>query len=173
MKINNKVLVETIGVLTVAASLIFVGLQLMLERRVATAEQYFNRTESAKEDRRTFLLSPLYFQEIEAWWATGERPPYWNEDWRLAKQLNKGEYTVATIHHRVLELQLSILGYDNIYFQYRQELIDENTWKHFRSQIKKAMIADPELTSAIYLNNARPTLLPVIQAIRNEIDAQL
>lgn len=172
MKINNKVLLEMIGVLTVAASLIFVGLQLMLERKVANAEQYFNRTESAKEDRRTYLLSPVYFQEIEEWWATGERPPYWNEDWELAKQLDKGEYTVATIHHRTVELQLSILGYDNIYFQYRQGLMDEETWQHFREQIKRSMTRDPELTSAIYLNNARATLLPVIQKIRNEIDAE-
>lgn len=172
MKINNKVLVEVIGVLTVSASLIFVGMQLLLERKVAIAEQYFNRTESAKEDRRSFLASAIYFQEIEEWWATGERPPYWNEDWKLAKQLDKGEYTVATIRHRTLELQLSILGYDNIYFQYQQGLIDENTWQHFREQIKGAMTADPELTRAIYLNNARATLLPVVQEIRDEIDAK-
>lgn len=172
MKMSNKVVVEMIGVLTVSASLIFVGMQLMLERKIAIAEQYFNRTESAKEDRRSLLLSPIYFQEIEEWWATGERPPYWNEEWKLAKQLDQGAYSVATVRHRTLELQLSILGYDNIYFQYQQGLLDEKTWQHFRGQIKGAMIADPELIRAIYLNNARATLLPVVEDIRDEIDAE-
>ena len=70
MKIDNKALVELVGVLTVTASLVFVGMQLMLDRKVAIAEQYFNRTESAKQDRRTLLLSPVFYQEVEDWWST-------------------------------------------------------------------------------------------------------
>ncbi|MBO1255711.1 hypothetical protein J3L16_08445 [Alteromonas sp. 5E99-2] len=171
MKIGNKALVELIGVLTVTASLVFVGMQLMLDRKIATAEQYFNRTESAKEDRRTLLLSPVFYQEVEDWWSTGERPEYWNEEWEIAKQLDQGKYSVTTLYHRIVELQLSILGYDNVYFQYQQGLINEESWLNFRAQIKSGMIYDPELTRAVYLRHARATIKPIIQEISDEIDS--
>ena len=172
MKVKSKVFVELIGALAVTASLVFVGMQLMLDRKVAVAEQYYNRTESVKEDRRTLLLSPVFFQEIEYWWAIGERPSYWNEDWEIAKQLDRGDYSVTTVFHRIVELQLSILGYDNIYFQYQQGLIDEVTWQHFRAQIKRAVSEDPELTRNVYLHNARAVILPVIQEILHEVDSE-
>lgn len=144
----------------------------MLDRKVAIAEQYFIRTETVKEDLRTLLLSPLFYQEVEDWWATGERPEYWNEEWKIANLLKQGAYSVPTLYHWILELQLSILGYDNIYFQYQQGLIDENTWQGFRARIKSAMVYDPELTRAVYLRQARATIRPVILEISREIDSE-
>ena len=69
-----------IAAIAVVASLVFVGMQLMLDRKVAIAEQYFNRTESVKEDRRMKMVSEAYLQYKEEAWAIGRRPQYWNED---------------------------------------------------------------------------------------------
>ena len=55
MNAKQKEVVEIVGIFAVVASLIFVGMQLMLDRKVALAEQYFNRAESAKADRRAIL----------------------------------------------------------------------------------------------------------------------
>jgi hypothetical protein len=172
MKINNKVLMELIGVLTVTASLVFVGIQLMFDRKVAIADQYFNRTESVKEDRRTLLLSPVFFHDVEKMWALGEKPPHWNDEWEVAKQVNDGTRSIAGVQHRILELQLAIIGYDNIYFQYQQGLIGESSWQHFREQIKRAIKRDSELTRTIYLKHARSTLLPIVQEILLEIELE-
>ena len=51
MRTSKKDIVEIVGIFAVVASLIFVGMQLMLDRKVALAEQYFNRAESVKADR--------------------------------------------------------------------------------------------------------------------------
>lgn len=55
MKASKKELVEIVGIFAVVASLIFVGMQLQLDRKVALAEQYSNRAESVKADRRIIL----------------------------------------------------------------------------------------------------------------------
>ena len=65
MKTSKKELAEIVGIFAIVASLIFVGLQLRLEHKVAMADQYFNRAETVKEDYRTRLLSPEYFRVVE------------------------------------------------------------------------------------------------------------
>ena len=73
MKINLKDSIEIVGIFAVVASLLFVGLQLQLDRKVALADQYFNRAESAKADRRALLDSDDYMIGVEQWWADGGR----------------------------------------------------------------------------------------------------
>lgn len=65
MKTSKKYIVEIAGIFAVVVSLIFVGMQLQLDRKVALADQYFNRAESAKADRRALLESDDYTQFVE------------------------------------------------------------------------------------------------------------
>lgn len=74
MKISSRDFAEIFGAVAVTASLLFVGQQLHLDRKVALADQYFNREESAKADRRSLLESDAYFQDIEESWSLGWRP---------------------------------------------------------------------------------------------------
>jgi len=170
MKIDNKVVVDLLGALVVTASLIFVGMQLLLDRKVALAEQYYNRSETAKDDTRTRMVSQAHYQDAEERWALGERPPYWDEDWDIAKQLKAGEISVSSITSRTQNYYLNLVGWDNIYFQYKQGLIDDNTWEWARSRIK-AVMADSELGRAVYQAYAKPTIQPVIDQITLEIDS--
>ena len=172
MKINNKTFVEILVNLTVIASLVFVGMQLLLDRRIAIAEQYFNRAESVKEDTRAFLASPKYYQEREEWWALGKRPSFWNEDWEIAKQIEEGTLSIASLYFLITRIELAIIGYDNIYFQYQQGLIREEDWQRFRQGIKRRLKADPELLRAIWLSHSRPAIKPVIEQILQEIDSE-
>ena len=64
MKGSKKELVEIVGIFAVVASLILVGMQLQLDRKVALAEQYSNRAESVKADRRVILESDALMQYL-------------------------------------------------------------------------------------------------------------
>ena len=171
MKTSRKELVEIVGIFAVVASLIFVGMQLMLDRKVALAEQYFSRAESAKADRRALLESEDYMQYLEESWALGDRHSFWNEDWEIARHVNEGTLSVRSVEAIIIADQLSIIGYDNVYFQYQQGLLDEEMWSNLRSGLKRAMARD-ELTRAVYESRAIITIRPVIEEILREIESE-
>ena len=67
------------GLMGVIGSLIFVGIQLRLESRVALADQYFNRAESRMATFRSRLESDHWVANQIEGWERGERPNWWNE----------------------------------------------------------------------------------------------
>lgn len=171
MKASKKELAEILGIFAVVASLIFVGMQLQLDRKVALADQYFNRAETVKADRRSALESEAYMQYVEESWPLGWRPVYWDEDWDVAKQVEGGLLSARSVVAEILTLRLDIVGYDNLYFQYQQGLLDEGAWNHHRSTLKRAMFED-ELVRAVYQHYARSTIQPVLEEISREIESK-
>ncbi|MDX1515239.1 MAG: hypothetical protein R3288_00290 [Woeseiaceae bacterium] len=171
MKTSKKDIVDTVGIFAVVASLIFVGMQLMLDRKVALAEQYYNRAESVKADRRTVLESDDLMRYYEEWWALGRRPHYWDEDWELARLVQEGEISVRSVLAAIADSRLAIIGYDSVYFQYQQGLLDEELWNNLRYTMKRSMARD-ELTRAVYERYARPTIRPVIEEVLREIESE-
>lgn len=168
---NLRDWLEIVGIFAVVASLIFVGMQLALDRKVALAEQYWNRAESAKADRRTLLESEDYMQYVEDSWALGERPTYWNDDWEIARRMDEGAVSVKGVFARIVNRQLDIIGYDSVYFQYQQGLLDEEVWKQLRTSMKLTMARD-ELTRAVYERHARSTIRPVVKELLHEIESE-
>ena len=171
MKTSKKDLVENLGIFAVVASLIFVGMQLQLDRKVALADQYFNRAESAKADRRSLLASDDYMQFLEEVWVLGNQPPFWDDGWELAEHVEEGRVSIRSVEAAITRHQLSIIGYDSVYFQYQQGLLDEDTWNGLRSAMKNNM-ARNDLARAVYTRYARRTLRPVIEEILREIEAE-
>ena len=171
MKASKKELVEIVGIFAVVASLIFVGMQLMLDRKVALAEQYFNRAESAKADRRAILESDDLMQYYEELWTLGWRPPYWDESWELARRVEEGTVSVRSALAEIMRNQLSIIGYDSVYFQYQQGLLEEESWNQLRLFLKRNMARD-ELSRAVYQSHARMTIRPVIEEVLREIESE-
>lgn len=171
MKASKKEIVEILGILAVVASLVFVGMQLMLDRKVALAEQYFNRAESVKADRRTLLESEDLMRFHEESWALGRRPPYWDEDWEIAGHVEDGSISVRSVIAIIIDDQLAIIGYDSVYFQYQQGLLDEELWNNLRSNLKRGM-AQEELSRAVFEHHARSTIRPVIEEVLREIESE-
>lgn len=171
MKSNKKDIIEIVGIFAIVISLIFVGVQLRLERKMAMAEQYFNRAESVKEDYRTLLLSPEYFRAIEDnWTRTGES--YFDKyDWQEMAEVREGTRRISSIYGAVLDNRLAIVGYDNLYFQYKQGFIDEETWIGLRGALKRSM-SGSQISRDIYQLAARPNIKPVIEEILREIEAE-
>lgn len=171
MKTSTKDIAEIVGICAIVISLIFVGIQLMLERKVALAEQYFNRAESVKEDYRTALLSTEHFRALEEDWALTGEHYYLGRNWKEMEQVKDGTRRISSIETRWLIDRLSIVGYDNLYFQYKQGLLDEETWAGLRANLKRAM-AYSEMTRDNYVSGARPNLKPVIAEILKELESE-
>ena len=171
LKTSKKDVVEIAGIFAVVASLIFVGMQLQLDRKVALADQYFNRAESAKADRRSLLESDDYMQLLEEVWVLGDRPPFWDDGSELAEHVEEGRISVRSVEAAITRHQLSILGYDSVYYQYQQGLLNEDTWNGLRTAMKNNM-ARSDLARAVYTRYARSTLRPVIEEILLEIEAE-
>ncbi|MEP0202576.1 MAG: hypothetical protein ABJ084_00505 [Halioglobus sp.] len=171
MKLRNKEIAEIFGAFAVVASLMFVGLQLYLDRKVALADQYFNRGESAKEDRRSRLESDVYFQHVEESWALGWRPHYWDEESLVAKQIETGERSVTAVIAFELVLRMNIIGYDNLYYQYQQGLLNEESWNGMRSGLKEIM-AENHFINTVYQSHSRANIQPVVEQIAKEIEIE-
>jgi len=77
--VSWKAMIELIGIAAIVASLIFVGLQLRQEQRVASIEAGFNLVESYYEQRNGMIENA----ETRAHGRLGKR------GWRLSKSTEK------------------------------------------------------------------------------------
>lgn len=134
MKLNQQQIVEIVGVSAVVVSLAFVGLQLYLDRQVVIASQYSERSESMKSDIRMRLESESYMSYQTKLWEGGARPEYWTDAQdSLAESFN---FTASEIVVFQAEQQLYMYQFDNVYFQYKQGLLDPADWIIYRNNLK-------------------------------------
>jgi len=148
MKSDAKKVFEIVGVLSVVASLIFVGMQLLIDRQLAAAEQYQYRAESRKSDFRTQLESDAYMTYRTELWEGGERPPWWTEEMEdNAEQL--GLSATSIVVTMILE-NSSLVHFDNLYYQYDQGLLDEAFWQSSLSVVE-SILNNPQ-ARAVWVN---------------------
>lgn len=167
MKTSTKQIAEYLGIAAVAASLIFVGMQLRLDGRVAMADQYATRAESVKADTRIKMESEEYLAMEAKRWASGIRPGWWNEE--LANLAEELDFSGTDVMMTYLDRRLSLVQFDNLYFQYQQGLLEEGFWNGARRTMKNGM-REP-FTRAIYeLQAAR--LTPVVRELLAEIESE-
>jgi hypothetical protein len=169
MNIGNKQIVEVIGILTVVASLLFVGLQLLLDRRVAVGEQYFNRAEAQRADLRSMMESDSFYQYWQESWDRGIRPPWWEENSALADRINQDIFSVKSLYFSILVARMGVVAFDNLYFQYRQGLLEEEDWLVYQEIMKKRMIEDI-VDRNEFIADTRP-ISKIIDALRIEIES--
>ena len=167
MKSDNRQLFELIGVIAIVASLAFVGMQLLLDRRVAVAEQYFNRAEAQRADQRSKLESETYFQVQEERWARGERPRWWDENTQLVSLMDQGKLSVKELSLEELGAFIGIIAFDNLYFQFNQGLLSEDDWNTYR-QLMKSRMRNDIVDRLVFTADTRPIAIVV-----NEVLAEL
>ena len=158
MRISSRQIVEGIGAAAIVASLVFVGMQLKLDRNVALAAQYAARSESLREESDGFIAS-----SIRAW-ESGERPSYWSED--LEEYSQSKNFTNADITYLLISARIRVLHMDNVYYQYKKDMLDEAFWIKQVVSMKNDM-RDP-VYKALYLNNPRG-----IEGLLNELVLEL
>jgi hypothetical protein len=165
MQLENRKALEIVGVFAVVGSLIFVGLQLVLDRRVAISAQYAARAESIKEDRRALLESDSYMSLQTKNWADGIRPDWWTEE--LEKIYSGRGLTGAEIYSEIIRIRMYLTHADNMHFQYSQGLLDQFFYDEIVAHLKEEL-KNP-LRKAIYL--ATPLRLDhLFETLLNEIE---
>ncbi|MFT7470152.1 MAG: hypothetical protein ACI8XU_000040 [Kiritimatiellia bacterium] len=164
-KPNHKELLEMIGVIAVIGSLIFVGLQLMLDRRLALADTYSFSADGRRSDTRTKLESDAYMSLQDKLWAAGVRPLWWNEELSTTDvgMLDSG----ADIMAAYLETRLGFLDHDEVYYQYQQGLLPQVYWDGAKQALAK-YLKDP-FKRAVILDQAAP-LQTIVSELLQEID---
>lgn len=168
MNTNFKLAIEMLGVVAVVASLVFVGMQLQLDRQVALGSQYAARAESVKADVRTRMESDAFLAMQARLWASGTRPNWWNaEVAQLAKELELSGADLKTVE---LDKFLTLLQADNLYFQFQQGLLEEDYWIRARHSLKQRMKEDPFARAIFPVLGQRihPIVLELISEIESE-----
>jgi hypothetical protein len=118
--------------LSIAASLIFVGVQLQQDRLIAQAEQYQGRTEITSENFRTFL---------EGHDVLGIR----------VKARSGAELTEVEEEVTRTVLNLAHLAYMNQLFHYQLGLMDDDTWLATRGNLRRDMQSLPGFAENVRL----------------------
>ncbi len=164
-----KDIAEFIGIGAIVASLIFVGLELQQQQKIAIAAQYQERSKTAID----------YFLEIS------ERPVYQQ---RTAERLRR-RYDVSDLTREDRELlengspkeicdwfiqaQINLLMFDNNYFQYESGFASEDTWQNQRERLKWLLQTNSFARQEIrtFGSRFRPTFVDVLSPLIDEIES--
>jgi len=168
MKLTRYQFVEIVGIAGVMASLLFVGMQLMLDRKLAIATQYAARAESIKSDLRAEIESDVYLSARAVLWENRGKPSWWTEEF---EQTNR-EYGLSSAENvaLIISTNIAILQLDNLYFQYKQGFLTEEFWMGARENVKNS-IRNP-ITRAIYMNRSpRLPISDVLDELVLELEA--
>ena len=125
MKFDGKQLIEIVGTISVVASLLFVGFQIMLERRVAESEQYQNRARIVIDYHRSTFENDKFIAETAERY-TNLRPTWWNET--LENRINSGA-SMEAMARAESNWRMMLFSIDNNYYQYRQGFLEEEMWQ--------------------------------------------
>ena len=129
MKISSRDIIEIIGIVSVVASLIFVGMQLMLDRRIATADQYQNRAELRMQARLAEFENEHFVQDVANRW-TKSRPGWWTTD--IEQAFVEDGISMDVMVRTVMTWENFLIQMDNNYYQYQNGLLDQNVWNGMR-----------------------------------------
>lgn len=147
MKYTNKEIVEVVGVIAVVASLIFVGVQLYLDRKVALSDQYANRAESLKADLRARLESDAWMARADELWNAGERPPFWNPELE-AEAISRG-IGGSELEAETMTTRITLIHRDNLYYQHQQGFIESEFIERIRENYRIRLLTFSPITQEI------------------------
>jgi len=165
MKSINKQTIELIGVIGIIASLIFVGIQLILDRRLALAEMYAFRAEARQANLRTYLESESSLKELVSYRQNHLVGTRYNlpEEWKI-------EQDPIISEARRLRIEINIMSWDNLLYQSSLGLLDETA---VRQGIEDNFRMDPgiaeyALTAPAITGYSRAVLQEIADKVANE-----
>ena len=144
--------IEIAGMFSIAASLIFVGVQLQQDRLIALAQQFQGRTEITSENFRTFL---------EGHDVLGIR----------VKARSGAELTEVEEEVTQTVLNLAHLAYQNQLFQHQLGLMDDDTWSATRGNLTRDMQRIPGFRENVRLRSH--AYLELLDEIAKEISTTI
>lgn len=157
------------GIASIVASLIFVGIQLRLEQRVALASQYHARAESRLETIRTLFGNESYLQDVATRFDRGQKPPWWNTE--IEDYVEEFDAPFLEALRTSFVAQMSIIAFDNNYYQYQEGFSDEGVWNSLRTALKNSL-SNP-INYAVYQSNvSRPEMQKLLSDLKAELESE-
>ena len=153
---------QVVGIFSVMASLVFVGLQMQQDRQIALAGQYQDRSAVAVEVWNGMAQSEY---DILLVGKTATAKPWWAET--FGDSMTQHEAGEAIISAR-----RSFAVLDNHHYQYELDFYDEETWLSFRGHLRD-FLARNRVARAMVRNQPeifRPTFLVVCEQTVDEIE---
>lgn len=169
MKTDRNQMIEMVGIFGVIASLVFVGMQLMLDRRIAIANQYQTRAELRHQTALT-QFGNRDFLEVQAARWEAQRPGWWNDEVEaMYRQSNEPMLNIVrdTINYQVYSIVM-----DNNYYQFQQGLMDEGNWLPLRQGLKDFILGDPLRRAYISRTSSLSNLNNLVREVISEIDSE-
>ena len=159
-KINDWM--QVVGIFSVVASLVFVGLQMQQDRQIALAGQYQDRSAVAVEVWNGMAQSEY---DIRLLGNAAVENPWWAKT--FGDSMSPHEAGAAIISAR-----RSFAVLDNHHYQYELDFYDEETWQSFQGHLLNFLSRNP-VARAMVRNQPeifRPTFLAVCEQIVDALD---
>lgn len=167
MKISSAKLIEAAGVFGVIASLIFVGMQLRLDRQLAIAGQFQSRTELRIQQETTYLNNSDFIQDLANSWEK-KRPDWWDSEIESIFTENYESMSEMARHHRSMIIFAVLM--ENNYYQYRQGFLDVRTWLKMRATLQNTL-RNP-IQRSVYKGFGNPDFSELLDALTEELDIE-
>lgn len=166
MNINKKDLIEIVGVASVVASLVFVGVQLYLDRQVVKAAQYHARAELRLDTIQSWFENDSYVEDYADAILDGRRNPRWmTED--IRKSVQNGESEMERYVRQAWVTEMEIITLNNNQYMYLQGLMDEGTWQVYRSAVE-GILSGSFTRSVVESSFNTPEMRALISEILND-----
>ena len=148
MKLTLRDLAEIVGIVTIVASLVFVGLELQQSREIAVADVYQQQANLLVEIHNNQMATAPYMSAVEKL--------------RSGKELDSTDLTYL---RAAIAPWLSY--YENVHFQYMQGLLSEEHWQSVRSDLSD------QLHQEIWRDEWLKFRQTYRDSFRSEVDAML
>ena len=127
--------IELVGLVAIVSSLIFVGLELKQSREVAIAGQYQDRANIGAD----YFLSRLENEHLIAYLGIELAVDYESDRLGPTQKEHFEEHGPESLAFNYLHMNIVFLMYDNIYFQFENGFLTEESWAAIRYQLKGAL----------------------------------
>ncbi|MFT4862526.1 MAG: hypothetical protein ACI95C_001747 [Pseudohongiellaceae bacterium] len=167
IKISSAKLIEAADVFGVIASLIFVGMQLRLDRQLAIAGQFQSRTGLRIQQETTFLDNSDFIQDRASAWEK-KRPDWWNIEIESIFAESYESMSEMTRDHRTMIIFAVLM--ENNYYQYRQGFFGVGTWLKMRAALQNTL-RNP-IRRSVYKGFGNPDFSRLLDTLTEELDIE-
>ncbi len=159
---KTRDLIELAGILSIVASLIFVGMQLRLDQRTATGAAYQSRAEARIEDIRLRMEIELSSNDFENRIARGDAPRWWSEE--VAAMQREEEIPAGELIRTYQRRSIDLLHLDNLVFQHSLGLIQTATLESVFG-VWRGGAEDPIARAAIGTGRIHPDTIVLLKEL--------
>jgi len=172
LKISYRNIAEFLGIISIVGSLIFVGIQLMLDRRVALGSQYHERMVLGHEFYMRRAENEEWVRSQAQQWEDGYTPTYWNSD--IENYIEERNITMEDAVRNVNLYLTTLIRLNNNYYQYSVGLLEGEIIEGNRTGLRQQMSTNPiNHGVATSFSIGEEGFLEIIAEVALELDSEL